>query len=328
MRPKGFLLCACLLLCAPLAAADALRVPYPRTDASADNDYFINVLKLSLAKAGAGHTVAEVRRGVRKGRAIRELGKDKEFDVIWAVTSVEREAEAIPVRIPLDKGLSGWRIAFVRARDAGQFKHVRTLEQLRGYIAGQGFDWVDTAILRANALPVTTGGEYNALSRMLALGRFDYFPRSIREVWEEADKRPQPGVVVDQYIVLQYPSAVYFFVAPDNPGLAATIRSGLELAYRDGSFDSLFERYRRTWMARAKLQQRAVIQLENPALPPGTPLAEKRYWYQPAKTAVTTPSAPAAPAGPAQGPGRPAAAEPSTLPTSARESAPTPVRQP
>lgn len=268
-------------LCMQAAHAVDVRVHYPQASASADNDYFIRVLKLSLAKTGKPYRVVERRSAIKKGRALRELGQDKAFDVVWAVTSIEREREATPVRIPVDKGLSGWRIAFVRDADVDRFRDVRTLDQLRAFTAGQGFDWIDTRILKANGLPVTTGGDYVVLARMLALGRFDYFPRSVREIWDEVDLRKQEGVTVEPHFVLHYPSALYYFVAPGNTVLARDIQEGLERAYRDGSFDALFNRYKRGWFARGGFHARAVIELQNPDLPPQTPLAEKRYWYSP-----------------------------------------------
>lgn len=54
------------------------------------------------------------------------------------------------------------------------------LDDLACYKAGQGFDWVETSVLRANGLPVMTSANSETLYGMLAAGRFDYFPRPLR----------------------------------------------------------------------------------------------------------------------------------------------------
>ncbi|MDP1340920.1 hypothetical protein, partial [Klebsiella variicola] len=76
----------------------------------------------------------------------------------------QRETSGLlTVRIPIDRGLMGWRLLLVRRSELAQWDQVRHLDDLRRRIAGQGHDWPDTAILRANGLQVGTSSVYEAL---------------------------------------------------------------------------------------------------------------------------------------------------------------------
>ncbi len=204
------------------------------------------------------------------------------LDLMWTMTTDEREAQLLPVRIPIDKGLIGWRIALLRQDNAGLFKPVRRLSDLRLFSAGQEHDWPDTPILRSNVLTVVTSSSYDALFGMLKAKRFDYFPRGVTEVWHELDSRPDSGLVADEEVVLHYPAAMYFFVSPRQPRLAEDLRAGLEKAVADGSFDKLFQRYQQGAIQRANLKKRRVIELANPLLKPDSlPLHRPELWFKP-----------------------------------------------
>ena len=58
----------------------------------------------------------------------------------------------MPIRIPIYRGLIGWRIPLVSAANKDLLASVRTLDDLRRLRFGQRQDWADTPILRANGL--------------------------------------------------------------------------------------------------------------------------------------------------------------------------------
>jgi hypothetical protein len=78
------------------------------------------------------------------------------------------------VRLPIDKGLLGYRMFLVREADLPRFATVRTLDDLRKLRVGQGKDWIDVPILRKAGFPVVEGTSYPGLFAMLAAGRFDF----------------------------------------------------------------------------------------------------------------------------------------------------------
>lgn len=277
---------ACLLLgslCGPIAVATTtIRFPPPESAEDHRSDYQFALLQLALARAGGDYVPARGTRVMPQSRALGELARCAgDVQVVASMTSRAREAELLPVRIPIQRGLIGWRIPLVPADRPDMLAHVRTAEDLRHLVAGQGPDWPDTEILRANGLPVSAGGQYQSLFRMLANHRFDYFPRSVIEIWPETDAHRADGLVADRHIVIHYPAAVYFFVCPRDARLAEAIRQGLEKSIADGSFGRLFDTYFASTLKRAELARRTIIELDNPLLGPETPLQRKELWLQP-----------------------------------------------
>ncbi|MCF8206160.1 MAG: transporter substrate-binding domain-containing protein [Methylotenera sp.] len=241
--------------------------------------YLLAVLKLAAERAGTDHEFLESQEPMTQARVIRELsGRSGRLDLAWTMTSIEREQQMIPVRVPVDRGLIGCRIALVRREHVGRWAELHTLEQLKRFTAGQGADWPDTDILRDNGLPVQTASRYEVLFDMLRRGRVDYFPRAVFEIDDEAAGALGQDLVIEPHVMIRYPAASYLFVRPDRPQLAADLERGMEAAVADGSLQRLFQRYFGDLIARHRLSQRVVLNLRNPLLPPGTPLQRPGYW--------------------------------------------------
>ena len=100
-------------------------------------------------------------------------------------TSIARENALRPIRIPLDKGLTGYRLFLIKADTQAWTDPVRTLPQLQTLSIGQGATWVDSDILRANGFRVVTAPTYELLLPMLDSGRFDLFSRGVNEISHE-----------------------------------------------------------------------------------------------------------------------------------------------
>lgn len=271
-----------LLLTAPALAADlpsqSLRYPRAFNGYEQRDNYALALLQLALDKAGSQLRLTPSSNSMAQNRALAELELERNVDVVWSMTSAEREARLLPIRISIDKGLMGWRVALL-GKDQGQLlRNIHSLGDLQQLHAGQGHDWPDRQILEHNGLPVEAGSSYEGLFHMLAAGRFDYFPRSLLEVWREASSYQQLGLRVDPYLVLHYPTTSYFFVSPRNPQLAATLGLGLERALADGSFDRLFFQHYGAFLRQLKLSQRRILELQNPLLPTATPLTRAELW--------------------------------------------------
>lgn len=176
---------ALLLLAMGQAAAEPMRVAYPDVQAVSDR-YFIGLLRMALDKSGEAYTMRAWAVPLTRGRGIAEVARGEHLDVIWAVTSRKREHGMLPVRIPLDKGLSGWRIPIVRQGERDLFRQVRTPADMKSLAAGHGFDWAGIDIFHANGFPVVTGSpDLPSLLKMLSVGRFDYLLRSPAELLVE-----------------------------------------------------------------------------------------------------------------------------------------------
>lgn len=273
---------------APRAQAGApVRLPRHVSMPDPQLGYVHRIVELALNRAGSRLAIRPVDLDMTQGRTLVELAAGRSpIDVMWTVTDRQREASGLlPVRIPIDRGLMGWRLLLVRRSELPEWAGVRTLKDLRGRLAGQGHDWPDTTILRANGLQVGTSSGYEALFRMLAAGRVDYFPRSILEIDAELAGGRHPTLAIAPGLMLHYPAAAYLFVSPTRPDLAAELRAGLEVAVADGSFQRLHrEQYGATFKAHP-VAPGAVLLLSNPLLPPETPLQRRELWLQPGEPA-------------------------------------------
>lgn len=275
------IVCLWLLLIASTQAATLIRYPLLATANDPQQQYMLALLRLACSKTSTECKLQPARAMVQS-RAIQLLQRpDSSIDLLWTMTSKERERQLLPVRIPLYKGLIGWRVALLGEGRGQLLADVRTLDDLRAYSAGQGHDWPDVNILRAAGLTVVTSSDYEPLFSMLNQQRFDYFPRGVIEVENEYLAHRDSGISIDPNILLYYPTAFYFFVAPGNKTLASLLETGLERAIADGSFDRLFRQFHAGALRRLQLDKRVIIRLPNPLLPAETPLQRKELWYSP-----------------------------------------------
>lgn len=270
-----------LTLATPTLAAAPTALVYPTRDPSRSPMwlYLQAVLKLAVERSGASYELVPSRVPMTQARVIRELAAaGGKIDIAWTMTSVEREAQMLPVRVPLDRGLIGCRIAFVRRGDVDRWQHLRSLDELRRYVAGQGHDWPDTEILRANGLSVNGISRYETLFDLLRIGRIDYVPRAVFELDDEAANAAARDLVIEPHLMLRYPAASYFFVRADRPQLAAELQRGLDAAIADGSFGRLFQERFGDVLRRHRVARRLHLRLKNPLLPAETPLQNPAYW--------------------------------------------------
>jgi hypothetical protein len=265
----------------PLCASADIVVRYPRPESDPDerSRYTQRLLELVLQRAYLTYRVELNPIRMQQGRAIVRLKTNEGIDVLSTMTSTEREQEMLPIRIPIDKGLIGWRLLLINRTQASKFAAVTSLDGLKKLMAGQGADWPDTRIMRANDLSVYGTSNYDSLFNMLESERIDYFPRSVTEIWSELDLYQQ-RLMVEPSLVLHYPTAIYFFVGKGNTRLATDITEGLEKMIADGSFEKLFQETFGDTIRRSRIKERRVLELKNPLMPATLPVGRKGLWYR------------------------------------------------
>ncbi|MES2676350.1 MAG: diguanylate cyclase [Pseudomonadota bacterium] len=240
--------------------------------------YAIGVIKLGLDKAQYPYRLA-INHSKFTEERYRQDAQDGIVDIIWSAANQTLEKQLIPIRVPLYKGLLGYRIFMVHKNNKNIFAKVHTLEDLQKFTFGQGRIWPDTLILRANGLKVETS-TYEGLFLMLDGNRFDAFPRAIFEPWAEIEARPNLNLAVDENIVLAYKMPFYLYVSPKKPELAIALEKGLLMAVADGSFDRYF--YNDPTVKKAleisDIKKRRVIELKNPNLSDKTPVNNDELW--------------------------------------------------
>lgn len=265
------------------ADSDPVRVPRHISMPDPQLTYVRRIVELALARAGSKREILPTELDMAQGRTLVELATGHSpIDVMWTVTDRQREASGLlPVRIPIDRGMMGWRLLLVRRTELAQWRDLRGMDELRQRLAGQGHDWPDTTILRANGLQVGTSSVYEALFRMLAAGRIDYFPRSILEIDTEMAGGKYPDLAIVPNLMLHYPAAAYLFVGPRRPELAAELKAGLEAAVADGSFQRLHREFYGNLLKAHPVTPERVLKLNNPLLPAETPIQRRELWLQP-----------------------------------------------
>jgi hypothetical protein len=225
--------------------------------------------------------VAQLR--MERDRLLQEMLKGETVNLSGQVTSLEWEQKLIPIRIPIDKGISCYRISLIDGRQQDLFSAVRTLEQLKALTLGAGRQWSLATTYRQAGFHVVEGSTSAGLHSMLAAGRFQHFPRAIDEaVYEQEAYAPTfPSISVERSFALYIPSPRYFFIGGAQTRLAQRLEYGLQLLIADGRFDRLFHQFYDGLIDKVNLRQRRIFRLNNPLLSPQTPLANKAYWYRP-----------------------------------------------
>ncbi|MFZ6870904.1 hypothetical protein ACO0LF_02430 [Undibacterium sp. Di27W] len=285
--PKYFfiLIIAIFIFGSQFAHAESTVIRYPRPAAKTDShfDYIQELLTEALAASPNKYKLLPSKATMQQGRAVHEMKNGTgEVDLLWSMSTDEREKSLIAIKIPIDKGLLGWRIPFVISENRQMFKTIRTLHDMENYSAGQELDWPDVKILESNGLKVSTANSYEALFSMLEAGRFDYFPRSIMEIWKEQELHAGKNLIISQDIALHYPAAYYFFVAPNKRQFALDLTNGLEILIHNGQFEKLFLKYHQSSIQKAGLKHRIVLELQNPFLNPANmPLGRSELWFKP-----------------------------------------------
>ncbi|RYY76139.1 MAG: transporter substrate-binding domain-containing protein [Gammaproteobacteria bacterium] len=239
------------------------------SDIGHEDYYFTHLISLALSKTehqyGKASLVEQSYRNIDK--RLRSELHARNIDVIWSPTNEELETEFLPIKISLLKELGNYRLLLIRPEMQPEFSKVKTLNDLRQFKGGMSSQWTDAAIMEANGLPLVKAVGFSKLFKMLAAKRFDYFSRGLYQIQTEVNRYPELQLVIEKDLMLHYPNHVYFFVHKDNKALAERLTAGLELAMKDGSFDTLYNSIPRYRWGLEELNQhrRRVIYLDRTA---------------------------------------------------------------
>lgn len=277
-------LCLCLLSSyGPVAVAAVWKITYPRpiTEFDQKSQYPVKLLSLALDQTGVKYRLVPTEKSMEHHRSIVQLTENREVNVVWSVTNIEREQNMLPIRIPIFKGLIGWRMFMIKKENAEAFKQIKNLQELTQFKPIQVLTWADTKILQSNGFDVITPRSYEDVFSMLNQQQGDFLPRSLVEVWAEmSTDMVAEDIIVEPTLGVRYPAAMYFFVNVNDKILARLLTDGLEKAIASGEFDTLFNLEFNDELKQANLKDRFFYELDNPLLPPKTPLERKELWYK------------------------------------------------
>ena len=231
--------------------------------------YLQEVLTLALDKTiddYGEYELISTAEGLNLARVLRQL-EEKFYPNFFLRTSMTDQISDrfTVVPFPVDRGVSGYRIAFVQNGKERQFC-TANLPDIEKYSIVQGVAWLDGDILRANNLRVYDSSSYDNMFEMINVGRMDLFFRAINEVKDEYTTKSQAlkGLQIESCIALYYPLPRFFITNKDNQANAQRIYQGLSRAFNDGSFQKIWKQFFAESMQMVKLNQRRIIELDNP----------------------------------------------------------------
>lgn len=272
-----------------LAGSEETSVIYPQRESKNDtrDDDLVEILKSALEKTVPTDGPYNMKPAIlmNEGRYRQELYHGTLINVIWSVATVDAENDFLSVKIPLRKGILGYRVLLIRKQDREKFAAVRDINDLRKFTVGQGHTWNDLGVYRANGIKVVTGNDYESLFAMLMEGRFDYFSRGINEALAELEARKfkYPDMMLEENLLLYYPWPKFFYFNKKDKKLADRIEKGMNIMLHDGTFENLFRKFNQKHIDAVNFKHRRLIKLDNPLLPPSVPLDRKELWYDPMK---------------------------------------------
>jgi len=196
----------------------------------------------------------------------------------------QRQKKWLVIPIPINRGIVGYRVFLINRARQSDFAKISTLADLikMELKAGQNFRWSDVEILRENGIEVVTGTNYEGLFEMLALNRFDFFPRGINEAFSElaARRDKYPDMIVEEKIALYYPLPRVLATTRGNTKLANRVERGLKTIFKNGVHRRIWLKHNQKWVNMANLRKRKIITLKNTYARPDLPYDQKEYWYQ------------------------------------------------
>ncbi len=265
---------------------DEIRLVPGQSEKDTRHNYPNRILKAALdvtIETDGPYTFAYAPGPMARKRALDELKSGVLINVFEAPTQEEWEQTLTPIRIPVRKGLLGYRLLLVKKGNLNKFRELKTIEELKTFKAGLGAQWSTTIVMKALGFSIVKGLKYEGLFAMLNENRFDYFPRGINEVYEEFESRKAkyPEMRIEPTKVLYFTTPTYFFVSPRYPKLADRIKRGLLAIIENGVMDKEFYLEFGDYIEQSQLENRLILKVKNKLLSNETPLGKSKLWFTP-----------------------------------------------
>lgn len=278
-----FLVCLC---CSSFQgeAADVIRIKYGSSSLDLRGQYIENLmvraLRISQEKYGA-FTIDRLKVELPSHGVLQALVDGEFINVSVAMTSNEWENKAIPIRIPVRRGIFKYRLLLVHKDNLEKYQNITNVKQLKELSVGLKRGWTIRSLLETLNFNIVEADSYDKIFEMLHKKRFAYTIRGIHEVYEELRLRKRffDDLAVEPNLLLHMPAPSYFFVSPEYPRIAERLEYGLEKMVGSGELKQLFEQTFSKYIDILDLKNRRIIDVGNPLLPENTPLERKELWF-------------------------------------------------
>ena len=265
-----------------------LKIPKSRSAFDISHDYHLTLLNMALVQAAKGRVIPKfeiLTERMSQGRASIELMKGEMLDVYWLGSDQETDGKLRAIKIPTTRGLIGYRKFIIKRESFEAFEQVKSVDDLKKFVACQGTHWPDTKILAEAQLPVISSTIYENLFKMIDAKRCDYFPRAFHDIENELlnMKVLYPALIQYDRILLHYPFAIYFYTNKSNEVLARWIEDGLKELAEKGAIEALMMKHPLTEhiFPLKDETQTLYIPLRNFLFDPDTKTSDRQYWFIP-----------------------------------------------
>jgi len=271
------------LLAPQLLASDVIKVNAPLSASDTRYDYTHELLRKIIEVTTDDFGPAEIEVSYRKEsrqRALSSLTQGVDLHVMAEAPKPSWNAQLLSVKIPIRKGLQGYRIFLIHSDSQVALKQVKTLGQLTALSTGSGTQWSTLIALQHAGFNVVTSSSYDGLFKMLGSKRFTTFARGINEVYQELEDQADQklNLTADQSLLLYLPLPTYFYVTPTQPVLQKRIEVGLRRLINSGEFDRYFFSQHCPDLLRAAIQKRRLFTINNPNIRNSQLSQDPKHW--------------------------------------------------
>ncbi|WP_254071134.1 hypothetical protein, partial [Shewanella xiamenensis] len=250
-------------------AVDTFIINPPESNNDHRYQYTYDLLTLIIEATNNDFGVGTIQISdvvMSRNRIFRGLLEGKTVNVIAEASNSQWDEKLIPIKIPIRKGIQGFRVFIIKKQNLPIMANINTLAQLMALDTGSGSQWSSKAAMQNAGFNVIESIQYDNLFNMLSMGRFITFGRGVNEAFQEVEqfKQQYPDLVVDDNILLHIPLATYYYVAPNQPRLATRIQEGLKRIIANGKFDELFYQRHCEFLLKSNINHRRVFKINNP----------------------------------------------------------------
>lgn len=236
-------------------------------------------IELALAKVSLPHVfnVRTIEDNDAAYAALSQSDSKNRLDIMVAGVSIARETQFLPVYVPLDRGLLGFRVCIIAPQEQSRFNSVNQVSDFaqKALRVSLVDGWPDVQVMTENHIPVVTSSHYGQAVSAVESQEADCFSRSVIEVGKELQALPQ--LTEENHVALIYPFADIIYVNPNNPELHRQIQSGLYRALEDRSFHQLHDQHYQQLLVDHEFYARKLLIMENHNLTDAAHEAINRY---------------------------------------------------
>lgn len=268
----------------PAASSEQILVNKPQSANDKRYEYPHTLLQKILDETEKDYEHSEVAHSaavMSRDRMLLSLVGGDLLHVVAEAPKKEWLEKLLVVRIPIRKGIQGYRLFFVNKDDQAGLARISSLQEFMKYPTGSGVGWSTAKIMSDAGFEVVTGNNYDGLFDMLEKKRFLTLGRGVNEIRSEFATQMQrhPNLAIESTLAVHIPLPTYFFVSPKKPLLAKRIEEGLWKLIETGKFEEYFLSYHKNMIEETRLKERKVFSIPNPNLSDLDPLQDQRLWY-------------------------------------------------